>query len=634
MKYRLCLIDISHVHNVAGRAMRLAGNSLALALFFCATLVPLSLQASEPQPVHAIAMHGEPRYGADFRHFSYVNPDAPKGGRISLHSVGTFDSLNPFVERGVADSRITLVYDSLLERSADEPFTEYGLLATKIILPDDRSWVEFILHPDARFHDGKPVTAHDVVFTFEILRTQGSPFYQAYYGDIDSVTAVETRRVRFEFSSAGNMELPLIVGQAAILPKHFWEDKDFSRSSTVIPLGSGPYRVARVDAGRSITYERVEDYWARNHPIKRGRHNFDAITVDYYRDGNVALEAFKSGAYDFRLENNAKDWAVSYSIPAVRQGMIQRENLPHRNPTGMQGFALNTRRPMFTDPRVRQALAYLFDFEWTNRNLFYNAYARSHSYFSNSEMAAVDLPGAAELRLLEPWREQLPDEVFTQVYRAPETDGSGAIRDNMRIASSLLRQAGWEIQGGRLTHRSSGSTMDIEFLIFDTIWERIIQPYRRNLERMGIESSIRVVDVTQYVNRVRSFDFDVVVAVFPQSTSPGNEQRDFWHSAFADQEGSRNLIGIKDPVVDALVESIIAASDREELVVSARALDRVLQWGHYVVPHWHITSYRVAYWDLFAKPSENPPYDLAFDTWWVDPEKSATITRQRGSRQR
>ncbi|MBB5020978.1 extracellular solute-binding protein [Desulfurispira natronophila] len=599
---------------------------LPFALFF-----PLILSANDS--LHAIAMHGEPKYGPDFSHFSYVNPEAPKGGDVRLHALGSFDSLNPFISRGNAASHLELIYDSLLERSLDEPFTEYGLIADSISIAEDRSWVEFTIHPDARFHDGTAIGPNDVVFTFDILRSQGAPFYQAYYENIEKVEALDDKTVRFQFSESGNLELPLIVGQAPILPSHFWENHDFTRSSQLKPLGSGPYKIVNVDGNRSITYRRVEDYWARNLPVNRGRYNFDTITIDYYRDASVALESFKAGSYDFRLENNAKDWATSYNIPAVANGHIQRQSIPHRNPTGMQAFAFNTRLDKFSDPKVRLALNYLFDFEWLNRNMFYGAYSRTQSYFSNSELAARELPSQREREILEPFREKLPPEIFTEVFHNPVTDGSGNIRGQIRTAARLLQEAGWEIKRGKLTHNKTGEVLAFEFLLYDSMFERVVQPFRRNLERMGIETSIRVVDITQYINRQRNFDFNVVVGLFGQSTSPGNEQRNYWHSDFAQREGSRNIIGISNPVVDELVEKVISAPNREELVHRTRALDRVLLWNHYVIPHWHITNYRVAYWNIFGRPETPPEQGIGFDTWWVDSDKASQLSRGRGTTQ-
>ncbi|GGO80598.1 ABC transporter [Marinobacterium nitratireducens] len=570
-----------------------------------------------PTPSHGIAMHGDLKYPPDFSHFDYTNPNAPKGGTLKRWSLGTFDSFNPFIIKGTPEDSIGLIYDSLMAKSDDEPFSEYGLLAESVTVPDDRRWVTFSLRPEARFSDGEPVTPEDVVFTFETLRTQGSPFYAAYYAGIEKIEAIDEHTVKFSFGDSDNRELPLIVGQVGILPKHYWEGRDFQSPSLDIPVGSGPYRLATFEAGRSATYELRDDYWGKDLPVNRGRHNFARIRFDYYRDSTVALEAFKAGEYDFRLETSSKEWATGYTGPAFDDGRISKQEVHNGNPTGMQAFIFNTRHAKFADPRVRQALAYAFDFEWTNHNIFYDAYTRTHSYFSNSEMAADKLPDADELKLLEPLRDQVPPEVFSEVYRAPTTDGSGNIRGQLRKGMRLLQQAGWTFRDNKLVNGETGEPFRFEILLVQKEFERVVAPFIRNLERMGVGVDIRIVDVSQYINRLRSFDFDMVVGSFPQSSSPGNEQRDFWGSALADLPGTRNLAGIKNPAVDALVEKLIAAPDRHSLVVAARALDRVLQWNHYVIPQYHIATWRIAYWNKFGMPETRAPYDLGLDTWWT-----------------
>ncbi|WP_286238696.1 extracellular solute-binding protein [Neptuniibacter halophilus] len=569
---------------------------------------------------HGIAMHGDMKYPPGFSHFDYVNPHAPKGGTVVEWAQGTFDSFNGFIVKGNPADGLGLIYDSLLARAHDEPFTLYGLIAESVEYPADRSWIIFNLRKEARFSDGHPLTADDVVFSFDLLRSKGAPFYRAYYADIDTVEALNPHRVRFSFKNATNRELALIVGEVSILPKHYWQERDFEKPSLDRPVGSGPYQIDQFDAGRSITYKRRDDYWAQDLPVRRGIYNFDYHRFDYYRDDTVAMEAFKAGEYDFRQENSSKRWATSYTGTAFDEGRIIVKQLEHQNPTGMQAFVLNTRREQFSDPRVRQALALAFDFEWTNRNIFYNAYTRTHSFFSNSEMAATALPTEKELHILEPIRDQVPAEVFTRVYRAPETNGDGRIYSQLRQAKRLLLQAGWEFRDGKLINQQSGKPFKIEMLLYSPTFERVVAPFIRNLERLGIESSIRLIDVSQYIGRLRKFDFDVIVGGFGQSSSPGNEQRDYWHSSGADAEGSRNLIGIKNPAVDYLVEQLIQAPDREQLVLRTRALDRVLQWNHYVIPQYHINKYRIAYWDKFAMPATRPLYDLGFATWWAKDE--------------
>jgi len=591
------------------------GTTLGLLL----ALIAPQLPAAALDHSHAIAMHGAPKYPADFQHFDYVNPDAPKGGTVRQWSLGTFDSFNPFIIKGTPADDLGLIYDSLMVKSDDEPFSQYGLLAEAVDMPADRSWVRFHLRDAARFSDGQPVRADDVIHTFKLLREQGNPFYRAYYADIASIAALDPLTVEFRFANNRNRELPLIVGEVAILPKHYWEQHDFSAPSLGIPVGSGPYLIDSFEPGRSVTLRRNPDYWGVNLPVMRGRHNFDRIRYDYYRDSTVSLEAFKAGEYDFRQETSSKNWATSYQGPQFDSGRIKTAQIKHSNPTGMQAFIFNLRRDKFSDPRVRQALAYAFDFEWTNANIFYGAYTRTHSYFSNSEMAADQLPTPAELKILQPLRAQVPPEVFTQVYRAPGTDGSGNNRQQLRRAMALLKAAGWSINHGVLQN-AAGETLVFELLLVQKEFERVVAPMLRNLERLGVKVNIRIVDVSQYINRLRAFDFDMVVYSYGQSNSPGNEQRDFWHSGMADQPGSRNLMGIKNPAVDALIEQIIAAPDREQLVLRTRALDRVLQWNHYLIPQFHIDSYRIAYWDKFEMPAVHPPYALGFDTWWLKPQ--------------
>lgn len=570
---------------------------------------------------HAVAMYGEPKYGPDFTHFDYVNPNAPKGGRLRLSAIGTFDTLNGFILRGIQADGLGMLYDTLTAHSMDEPFSEYGLLAEAIEIAPDRSWVRYRLRTEARFHDGAPVRPEDVIFTFNILTTQGHPMYRVYWGGVEAVEKIGPREVEFRFRDGDNPELPLIIGQMPVLPEHYWQDRDFSRTTYEPPLGSGPYRVGRVQAGRSITYERDPSYWGRDLPVNRGRYNFDSIRFDYYRDGTVALEAFKGGAFDFRLENIAKSWATGYDIAAVHDGRMIREEFEHENPAGMQGFIMNTRRWVFRDPKVRQALSYAFDFEWTNINLFYGSYERSESYFTNSELAARQLPSPEELALLEPYREQLPPEVFTEVYQAPTTSGVGLPRENLRIASRMLKEAGWEIQGTRRVHVETGRQMRFEILLVNPSFERVTLPFVRNLERLGIRVSVRTVDATQYIERMKHFDYDMSVVVLGQSLSPGNEQESYWSCAAAKEEGSRNYAGVCDPVVDELIKKLITAPDRESLIARTRALDRVLLWGHYVIPHWHTKVWRVAYWNHLAHPDTPPKYGLppVEDTWWAKP---------------
>ncbi len=589
-------------------------------------LLALLVSSMTAAAEHALTLHGKPKYGPDFTHFDYVNPDAPKGGELKLANVAadTFDSLHPFILRGRPADGIGLIYDTLMESSLDEAFTEYGLIARSAEIGPDNTHVRFYLREAARFHDGEPVTADDVAWTFRTLREKGHPQYRAYYRDVERVEVVGRHEVVFHFANPGNAELPLILGQLPVLPAHYWATRDFAATTLEPPLGSGPYRVVEVEQGRRVVYQRVEDYWAADLPVKRGRHNIDRISYDYYRDGTVALQALKAGEYHLRQENVARNWATAYDTPAVSTGLLRLEEIPHDRPAGMQGFFFNTRRAVFADPKVREALAYAFDFEWTNENLFYGAYKRTRSYYENSELAATDLPSEAELAVLNPFRDQLPPRVFTQAYQPPSTANT-RLRSNLRQALTLLEEAGWVVQDGVLTHQSSGEPMAFEILLASPSFERVVLPMQRNLERLGIAVSVRTVDPTQYQNRLQSFDFDLTVYVAPQSLSPGNEQRDFWSCETAEIQGSRNIAGVCDPVVDALVEQIIDAPNRQALITRTKALDRVLQWSFYSIPNWYIDRFRVAYWDRFGRPPENPPYGFALDTWWVDSEKAARV---------
>ena len=580
-------------------------------------LLAVATATSAAPGTHALTLYGEPpKYPAGFTHFDYVNPDAPKGGTLRLSAFGGFDSLNGFISRGTAADQLGLIYDTLTAHALDEPFTEYGLVAERIEQAEDNTWVRFHLRPEARFHDGHPITAADVVFTFNTLIEEGAPFYKAYYGDVKEVVADSEHSVTFHFLHGRNRELPLVLGQLPVLPEHYWQGRDFNRNGLEPPLGSGPYRIGQVRAGRSMTFERVTDYWAAELPVRKGFYNFDRITVDYYRDLGVALEAFKAGQFDFNEEYSAKNWSTGYDSPALSAGRIIKEEIPNLNTRGMQGFVFNLRRPHFQDVRVRKAISLLFDFEWANSRLFHGAYERSSSFFGNSELGAEGLPGEDELALLEPLREQLSPAVFGPAYVPPRTDGSGNIRDQRRQAYALLQEAGWKIENDQLVN-ADGQPLSFEFLLIQADFERVLLPFKRNLASLGIDMQLRRIDVSQYVNRLRSRDFDMVVTSFAQSNSPGNEQREYWHSSSADNPGSRNLMGLQDPAVDQLVEGLIQADSRAELITHTRALDRVLRAGHYLVPNYHTSVYRVAYWDKFAHPAQPPKYDLGLYTWWA-----------------
>jgi microcin C transport system substrate-binding protein len=585
-----------------------------------------SAGADESGPQHAIAIYGDIKYPADFTHFDYVNPDAPRGGTLALSASGTFDSLNPYILKGTPAAGLTLTTETLMAPSLDEPFTYYGLVAETVETPEDRSWVKFTLNPKARWHDGQPITPEDVIFSFETLTTKGHPQYRSYYANVVKAEKTGEREVTFTFDGAQNRELPLIMGQLPVLPEHYYRDHDFEKSSLDPPLGSGPYKIKSFEPGRSIVYERVPDYWGADLPVNKGRYNFDEIRYEYYRDRDVAFEAFKAGNFDLWSENSSKRWATGYEGPAFTRGLIVKEKLPIRPVARMQGYVFNLRKDKFQDPRVREALGYAFDFEWTNKNLLYGAYERITSYFHGEPgLASSGLPTGAELALLEPYQDQLPAEVFTKEYHPPTTDGSGNNRENLRKALHLFKEAGWVVENGRLVNQETGEPMAFEILMADPSGERIAAPWVNNLKRLGVDARIRIVDSAQYQNRMDDFDFDVTTEVWGESDSPGNEQRDMWGSAVADVPGSRNVAGIKNPVVDALIDKVITADSRDQLEAAVRALDRVLLWGHYVVPQFIDDGYRVAYRNKFDRPAILPEEGPDFMAWWVDPGKLAGL---------
>jgi microcin C transport system substrate-binding protein len=587
-------------------------------------LAPAHAQTATPQP--SIAMHGNVKYKEGFHHLDYVNPGAPKGGTLKLAATGSFDSLNPFIIKGSPAAGLTYLgqsnlYDSLMEQSTDEPFSMYGLLAETIERPKDNSWVAFNLRKEAKWADGKPVTAEDVVWTFNELMAKGAPFFKAYYGDVTNVEATSPTRVKFTFGHKDNAELPLILAQLAILPKHYWtaEGRDIGNTTLTPPLGNGPYKISAVTPGRSITYTRDPNYWGKDLPINKGRFNFDTIVTDYYQDDNVSLEAFLGGEYDYRMENTAKLWETNYDAPAVRDGRIIKEKLPHNRPQGMQAFFYNTRRPVFQDIAVRKALAYAFDFEWSNRQFAYGNYKRTDSFFENSELAAPSgAPTGQELKILEHYKESIPDDIFTIRYEPPKTDGTGNVRDNLRTAARMLDAAGWKLGTDGIRVNAKGQKLKFEIIDANPMFERWTLPFIANLKRIGVQANFRVLDPAQYQNRMNEYDFDMTVGVIPQSDSPGNEQRDFWASANADIPGTRNYIGVKDKHVDEIIEKIIRAKSREELVAYCRALDRILLAGYYVIPQWHTDHFKVAYWKKLARPEKTSPLTPGVsDTWFI-----------------
>ena len=606
-----------------------AGAGLALftgLLILAAQVTPARAEALSDS--HVLSTFGSHKYGPDFEHFDYVNPNAPKGGRIRVSGFGSFDSLNPFIVKGTPAGHVFLIYESLFEAAYDEPLVSYGLIAERVSYPADYSSATYTLRAEARWHDGMPITVEDVIFSFESLK-KAHPRYAYYYKNVVKAEKTGERQVTFTFDEKGNRELPDITAQLTILPKHFWEGtdaegnkRDIMASSLEPPLGSGPYRVKEVKPGSSLTLERAPDFWSKDLNVNVGRHNFDEIHVVYFRDQTVMFEAFKADHLDVRVENQAKRWATGYDFDAVKEGRVVQQVFKDKNPEAMSAFVFNMRRAKFADPRVRLAFNYAFDFEWTNRNIFFDQYTRTSSYFVKSELAHSGVPEGLELEILDDLRGQVPEEVFTTEFSNPSHAEKGAGRKNMRTALKLFKEAGWVTREGALVNAETGERMSAEFLIRSPDSERIVLPYKQTLERLGIEVTLRAVDTSQYRRRTDTFDFDIVMSGWGQSLSPGNEQRDFWGSISADREGSRNLGGIKDAAIDKLIDRIILSKNREEQLAATRALDRVLLWNHFVVPNWYFDGVRVARWDRFGIPQVHPDYGFSYlSTWWFDTDK-------------
>ena len=608
-------------------------------LFWMFLAMPFARAEDAVKRSDALTVMGEPALPDGFKSFPYVNPDAPKGGEVHLAEVGTFDSFNPFILRGTAESHtvnawvgagasVGHVWESLLVGSADEAETGYGHLAGSIDLPASKLWVAFTLRPEARFSDGQPVTAEDVAWTWRTLMEKGRPSFRVQFADVKDVVVEGPLRVRFNFATDQNRDLPLMVGGLPVLPKHFFEGRDFASPLTEPPVGSGPYKITSFEPGRSVTYTRDPNWWAAKLPTAVGTNNFDRVRVEYFRDSTVAMEAFKAGRVDVRNENISKNWAVAYDFPAVQNGLVLKKAFDNQLPTGIQGYALNTRRPMFADRRVRQAIALAFDFEWTNKNLFYGSYLRTSSYFSNTPLAADGLPSADEIALLKPFEKTLPPEVLTKAFSLPQTDGSGNNREQLKQAFELLKEAGWSVKDRKLVD-ANGQPMSFTFLMDDPSYERVTLPYVQNLRKLGMDVQVRTVDPAQYQHAVDEYDFDVIMMTYPGSDIPGNETRDYWSCAAAKSQGSFNFPGICDPAVDALVEKMISATDRDTLRTVGRALDRVLLWNWYLVPNWHLRSTRLAWWDRFGMSGKPLREGMNFDAWWVDPQKAAHIEETR-----
>jgi microcin C transport system substrate-binding protein len=598
------------------------------ALLSALALLSAPAIAAESAPRHGLSAFGELKYPSDFKHFDWVNPDAPKGGRLSTIGTSariTFDSFNAYILKGDPAQGLEYMFDALMVRAFDEPDALYGLVAHSVEVSPDRNSATFHMRPEARFSDGSPVTAEDVVFSFEALREKGHPIYRVQLKDVTGAAAVNPHTVRYTFRGAETRDLPQVVAGLPILSKAYYATREFDQSTLDPPLGSGPYLIGDFKAGTFVTYKRRADYWGKDLPVNRGRFNFDELRFEYYRDRTAALESFKAGAFDLREEFTARDWATAYDIPAVKENHLLKLTLPDASPSGAQGFFLNMRRSKFADVRVRKALDYAFDFEWTNKNIFYDLYTRTASFFENSDMKASGKPSAAELALLEPFRGQLPPEVFEEPYKPPVSDGSGQDRRLLREAGRLLDEAGWKVTGGKRVN-AKGEALEIEFLIVDPSSERILTSFVKNLQAIGVQTSIRRIDPAQYERRVKSFDFDVVISRYVLRLTPGVEVRTFWGSEAAKTEGSYNLAGISHPAIDALIVKVSEARSRDELKTATSALDRVLRAGHYWVPHWYRPYHYIAYWDKYGRPEVKPRYERGIiHTWWFDAAKAAKL---------
>jgi microcin C transport system substrate-binding protein len=598
-----------------------------------ATMAPAAADPAPEDARHGLSAFGALKYPHGFEHFDYVNPDAPVGGSMSMigtAGITTFNSFNPFIIKGDAAQGMELLFDSLMTRAYDEPDAVYGLVAHSAKLEPDRSGVTFYMRPEARFADGSSVTAEDVVFTYETLKREGRPIYNAMLRDVEKAEAIDGNTVRFTFDGPGKRRLPMMIAELPILSKAYFKEQPFNESTLTPPIGSGPYEIADFKQGSFVTLRRRNDYWGWDLPVNQGRYNLGELRYEYFRDRTAELEALKAGEFDLREEFTSKSWATEYDIAQVRSGRMKLLTLEDDRPSGAQGFFINTRREQFADRRVRRALDYAFDFEWTNRQLFYGLYERTQSYFENSPLKAEGKPSEAELALLEPYRDQLPERVFEEAYTPPKSNGSGRDRRLLRKASRLLTQAGWVIRDGQRVNAETGEPLAIEFLIFSPTFERVIGPYVKNLDMIGIDARIRRVDPSQFQQRMKTFKFDITTQRFVLNQTPGPELRNYFGSAAAGANGSSNLAGISSPAIDALIDKVLAAQTRAGMQTAAQALDRVLRAGHYWVPQWYKTSHHLAFWDKFSRPEAKPPYNRGvIETWWYDEDKAARLEAAR-----
>jgi peptide/nickel transport system substrate-binding protein len=596
---------------------------LGLVLFPC---------VAAAEPAQGLAMHGEPREAAGFTHFPYANPDAPKGGRAAFAVQGSFDSLNPLIVKGVAAEGVReYVYESLLARAYDEPFSLYGLIAESVETPDDRSFVEFTLHPDAKFSDGTPITVADVMFSHALLKEHGRPNHRSYYKKVSKVVETGPNKVKFTFDGSGDREMPLIMGLMPVLPRHLIDPERFEKTTLAAPVGSGPYKVAKIDPGKSISFQRDPNYWGRDLPVNRGHYNFDEIKFDYYRDGGSMFEAFKSGLVRLRKEEDPTRWTEGYTFPALRDGRVVKEELPVETPAGMTALVFNTRRPIFADQRVREALIKLFDFEWVNRTLYHGQYARTESYFDRSDLSSDGRPAdAAERALLAPFAGEVKPAIIDGTFSFPVSDGTGENREGRAEALRLLEAAGYRLTGGKLLNIATGEPFKFEILATTRAQERLLLTYARALKQVGIEARIRQIDSAQYQRRKQTYDFDMIQYSWPVSLSPGNEQSFRWGSEGATTEGTFNYPGVRSEGVDAMIEAVLKAEDRPGFVTAVRALDRLLLSGDYVIPLFHLPRQWVAHWSDLKRPDTTPLYGYQIDTWWVEPQRNAADGKETG----
>ena len=582
--------------------------------FIILLFVFLFSQSGLANKMHGIAMHGLPMHGSDEKHLPYVNPDAPKGGVLRLGVYGSFDNLNRIAFKGSRAAGLGYINDTLMRRVWDEAFSLYGLIAEYAEMPEDRSSITFYINPKAKFHDGSPITREDVLFSLETFQNKGTPNQKKTYGKVIKTELVDQNGIKMIFVNNEDKELPLIIaGFLPIVPKKYYENIDVTKTFLDIPLGSGPYTIESLEPGRQIKYQRVKDYWAKDLLANKGQYNFDTLIYDYYKDSNVLLEAFKVGEYDYRREYNAKRWQSNYAFDAVDRGDVILQEMKNDRPTGMNALVMNSRKEIFNNPQVRLALSYAYDHEWINKALYNNAYTRTDSYFDNSPLASSGLPSENELKLLNPWKNQLPKEIFNQTYQPPVSDGSGMPRDNLRIAKKILEGEGWFVEDGKLM--KDGKEFAFEFLIVSPSVEKIALAFQKTLEVLGITMSVRTVDSSQYQARMLNYDFDMIKASWNVSLSPGNEQQFYWGSEVGKKDGSKNYAGVNSPVVDDLIEKLIGAKTREELTTAIHALDRVLLWGHYVIPLYHSNTDRIAYWNFLEFPDEIPLYGIVIESW-------------------